>query len=336
MDIKIDIKNLFENKDILVTGGCGSIGSEIVRQLLSYNPKSIRIYDLDETKELDLQMELKDPEKKLRFLIGEIRDKERLKRAVEGIGIIFHAAALKHVPFCESNPFEAIKTNVLGTQNIIDVSLDEEVERIINISTDKAVAPTNTLGATKLLAERLTTAAMYYKGIRRTILASVRFGNVLGSRGSLIPIIINQIKTGSPVTITDDKMTRYFMSIREAVSLVLKASYIATGGEVFILKMPVVRIKDLIEVLIEEIAPKFGHKPDNIKIKKIGIRCGEKLKESLITKEEKKYSTEDEDMYIIKSAEDVNKIKSSHLISKFQKPLTKSQIKEILIKENLI
>lgn len=324
--------NFLHNKKILVTGGTGSIGSEIVRQALKHSPTVVRVLDLDETKELELSIELKEYGHKVRFLIGDVRDAARLRWAVEDIDIIFHAAALKHVPFCEFNPFEAVKTNVLGTQNILEAALNENVERFVDISTDKAAAPSNTMGATKLLGERLTMAANYYKGLRRTVLAAVRFGNVLGSRGSLLPVIKKQIAHGGPVTITDMEMTRYFMSISQAVNLVLKAAQIAEGGEVFILKMPLFKIKDLLEILIEEWAGEFGYKPTEITLDETGVRAGEKIVESLMTEEEMRYALELEDMFVIKSLREGVFVKPSKAYKPGEEELclTKEEIREFL------
>ena len=281
-----ELKEYYEGKTILVTGGAGSIGSEIVRKVLRYKPEVVRVLDNNETALFDLQHELRAHEENLRMFVGDVRDKERCKRTVEDIDIVFHAAALKHVPLCEYNPFEAVKTNVIGTQNIIEVARDEEVEKVITISTDKVVNPLNVLGATKLLAERLTISANFYKGKRKTVFASVRFGNVLGSRGSIMPLFEKQIKSGGPLTITDPRMTRFIMSISEAVTLILRATCMAEGGEVFILEMPAVRIKDLAEVMIEELAPKYGYDPRDMKLETSGIRPGEKLHEELLTEHE--------------------------------------------------
>jgi FlaA1/EpsC-like NDP-sugar epimerase len=281
-----ELKEYYEGKTILVTGGAGSIGSEIVRKVLRYKPEVVRVLDNNETALFDLQHELRAHEENLRMFVGDVRDKERCKRTVEDIDIVFHAAALKHVPLCEYNPFEAVKTNVIGTQNMIEVAMDEKVEKFITISTDKVVNPLNVLGATKLLAERLTISANFYKGKRKTVFASVRFGNVLGSRGSIVPLFEKQIKSGGPLTITDPRMTRFIMSISEAVTLILRASCMAEGGEVFILEMPAVRIKDLAEVMIEELAPKYGYDPRDIKLETSGIRPGEKLHEELLTEHE--------------------------------------------------
>jgi FlaA1/EpsC-like NDP-sugar epimerase len=293
-----DLKETFSDKKILVTGGTGSIGSELVRKLLKFSPKVIRIFSNDENGLFDLEQELKDYDN-LRFLVGDIRDKERLSRAAEDIEIVLHAAALKHVPLCEYNPFEAIKTNILGTQNLLEVAIDKNAEKLITISTDKAVNPVNVMGATKLLAERLTIAANYYKGSKRTVFSCVRFGNVLGSRGSVVELFTKQIQKGGPVTLTHHNMVRFVTTINKAVELVLKATHMAKGEEIFVFKMPSVYIKDLAEVMIDKLAPKYGYKPSDIKIKTIGKRKGEKMYEELMTEDEARNVYETEDMWVI-------------------------------------
>lgn len=336
------MESIFKGKQILITGGTGSIGSEIAHQLLKFKPSVVRIFSRDETKQFELQQQLKEYTN-VRYFIGDVRDKERLRRAVEDVDIIFHAAALKHVPACEYNPFEAVKTNVLGVQNVIDVALDEEVEKVISISTDKVANPTNTMGATKLLAERLIAAANYYKGRRKTAFACVRFGNVMGSRGSVIPLFKTQIEQGGPVTVTDPQMTRFMMSIPQAVNLVLRASQIAKGGETFILKMPVLKIVDLANVVIEEYARHLGYQSKDIKIKYIGIRPGEKLYEELMTEEESERALETPEMFIITPLfagreyhyENAGSTHAVSYTSRNEKPLTKEQIKLLLLKENL-
>ncbi len=287
----------YKNKKILVTGGVGSIGSQLVRNLLPANPASIRIFDNNETGLFEIEQELNSP--RIRILIGDVRDKDRVDMAMDGIDIVFHASALKHVPLVEYNPFEAVKTNVIGTQNILESALRHQVEKVINISTDKAVNPSNVMGATKLLAERLAISANYYKGNKRTIFSSVRFGNVLNSRGSVIPLFKNQIREGKCVTITDKEMNRFFMDIPSAVNLILTTGQISRGSEIFILKMPALRILDLAEVMIEHYAPEFGFRPDEISLKIIGKRNGEKLYEDLMTEEEAERAYEREDMYVI-------------------------------------
>ena len=341
------MNDVFEGKKILITGGTGSIGQEIAQEILKHAPAVVRILDIDETKQFELQQEYEGYEN-IRFLLGDIRDKERLGRAIEDIDIVFHTAALKHVLACEYNPFEGVKTNVIGTQNIIDVCLNEEVEKVIFTSSDKAVNPTNVMGATKLLAERLMTSANYYKGTRITIFSSVRFGNVLGSRGSVIPLFKKQIEGGGPVTITNKKMTRFIMPLRDAINLLFKATELAQGGEIFIFKMDALRITDLAEVMIEELTPKYGHSPDDIKIELIGNKLGEKLYEELMTEDEARRALETEDMFILPpEREELSSIdKSSYLsaseaevkpyTSNDEKLLTKEEIREILYHENLI
>ncbi len=281
----IDLNKIFKNKRILVTGGTGSIGSEIVRQLLKYDPKQIRIYSRGETKQFHLLRELLNSsrhERILRFLIGDIRDKDRLDRAFKDIDIVFHAAALKHVTFCETNPFEAIKTNVQGTQNVLDLAIDHQVERMIAISTDKAVYPNTFMGITKLMTERMVIAASNYSGNQAIKFAVVRFGNVINSRGSVIPIWMDQIKKGEPLSVTDKKMERYFMSIADAVSLVFSAVSQMLGSEIFVLKMNKYNIYELAQELVKRYSN--GKK---IKIKITGMRDREKLDERLYTEEEK-------------------------------------------------
>jgi len=290
------MSSYMEGKRILVTGGTGSIGSELVRQVLQMGPEVVRIYSRDETKQFFLQHEL-GQRADVRFLIGDIRDKVRLERAMKGIDIVFHAAALKHVPACEYNPFEAVKTNVLGTQNVIDAALEAGVRKVVGISTDKASHPASTMGATKLLAEKLLASANLWT--KDAQFCCVRFGNVLGSRGSIVTLVQEQVQKGGPVTITDDRMRRFMMSIPQAVSLVLQAAEVARGGEIFILKMPVIRITDLIHVLIEDLAPVYGHTPDEIEIRPIGIRPGEKLNEDLVSCVETDCVYETDRMFII-------------------------------------
>ncbi|MBI5061106.1 MAG: polysaccharide biosynthesis protein [Candidatus Aenigmarchaeota archaeon] len=291
-----NLSDFYKGKDILVTGGCGSIGSEIVKQLLDYDVKRIRVFDHNESGQFHLQERLQND--KLRTLIGNIRDKERLKWAMKDVDIVFHAAALKHVPICEYNPFEAVATNVYGTQNVIDVAREEGVEKVMLISTDKAVNPINTMGATKLLCEKLILNAPI--GDIKTAFSCVRFGNVLNSDGSVIPIFKEQIKNGGPVTITSADMVRFFMSMQEAINLVLKATEKMMGREIFILKMQALRVIDLAEVMIEELAPKHGYQPEKIKIKVIGVRPGEKLRESLLTEEEALYAEDSDGMLVLR------------------------------------
>ena len=265
------IGSFYKDKIILVTGGCGSVGTEIVKQLLNYNPKRVRILDQNESGLFQLKEKLSSY-KNTRYLVGNIRDKDRLRRAIEGVDIVFHAAALKHVPLCEYNPYEAIQSNVMGTQNLIEVSREQGVKKVIAISTDKAVNPINTMGATKLLSEKLILTGE--EGIYPTVFSCVRFGNVLNSDGSVVPIFKRQIKKGGPVTVTSEDMTRFFMSMHDAVSLVLKSGAITNGGEILILKMECLKIMDLAKVMIDELAPKYGYDPrDKIGRASLGKEC---------------------------------------------------------------
>lgn len=300
------LENIFRGKKILVTGGTGCIGSEIVRSVLKYGPKVVRIFSNDENATFQMMQETDSNGTKLmheianrRFLIGDIRDKERVLLAMEDIDIVYHAAALKHVPLCEYNPFEAIKTNVLGTQNVIEAALESGVDRVISISTDKAVNPVSTMGATKLLAEKLIIDANEGKGSKPTIFSSVRFGNVSFSRGSVIPLFEEQIRQKRPITITNPEMTRYMMSVSDTIELVFKATHLAKGGEVFILKMPVVKLGDLIDVIIEVYTEKYHNKKESIEKRIIGLRPGEKMFEELMTESEAAVAFETDDMLII-------------------------------------
>lgn len=284
--------SIFRNKKVLVTGGTGSIGHAIVERVLKYNPAVVRILSNDENSLFQMSQKINDG--KVRFLLGDVRDKERMLRAVEDIDIVFHAAALKHVHLCEHNPADAVATNVLGTQNVIEACMEEEVESMITISTDKASGPTNVMGATKLLAEKLTTSANQSKGNRKTRFFCVRFGNVLGSRGSVIPTFKARIESGNTIQITDPAMTRFFMNYDQAIQLLFKCLTIAKGSEVFVLKMPGIRIKDLALACTQV----FGNgKKVNIEV--IGRRPGEKIHEELLSEHEIYNTMETDDMYII-------------------------------------
>lgn len=330
---------MFQGKKILVIGGTGTIGQGLVKELIKRNPKVVRVFSRDEYKQFKMEQELGRLDN-IRFLLGDIRDKERVRRAMEGIDMVFHLAALKHVPSCEYNPFEAVKTNVIGTQNVIESAIHHRVDRVIYTSSDKAINPTNTMGATKLLAERLMSSADYYKGGERPIFAAVRFGNVMGSRGSVIPLFKKQIIENKKITVTNPNMSRFMMSITEAVNLVLKASEYAVGGDVFVLKMPVVNLKDLAEVVIEETCKKYDLPKEEIKIENIGLRPGEKIYEELMTKEEGERAEELEEMfriYPISKAELNDKgINEYSTDSSKVKALTKEEIRNLILKENLI
>ncbi|MFZ3171720.1 MAG: UDP-N-acetylglucosamine 4,6-dehydratase family protein [Carboxydocellales bacterium] len=337
------MEELIKGKNILITGGTGSLGQALLRRIIPFSPRVVRVFSRDEAKQFDLQYEF-GTYKNIRFLLGDVREKERISRAMEGIDIVFHLAALKHVPACEYNPFEAVKTNIIGTQNIIDAAISNNVERVIYTSSDKAISPTNTMGASKLLAERLISAADFYKGSCRTIFTAVRFGNVMGSRGSVIPLFKKQVQQGGPVTVTLPEMSRFMMSISEAVNLTLQAGSKALGGEIFILKMPVLRLADLAEVIIEEFTPSCGYSPKDISIEEIGLRPGEKMYEELMTIEEAKLATEFTDMFAVaptyaeKKYTYTDGLPAEHktFSSHDVQPLSKEEIRSLLQREQLL
>jgi len=283
----------FKNKTILVTGGTGSIGSEIVRQLLASEAAQIRIYSRDEHKQHELKQEL-GTDSRLRYLLGDVRDKDRLEYAMHGVHVVFHAAALKHVPFCEYNPFEAVKTNITGTQNVIDAALKYNIEKVVAVSTDKAVNPKSVLGATKLMMERLITAANAMAGTHRTRFSCVRFGNVINSRGSVVHLWRKQIEQGGPVTVTDKRAVRFFMEIEEAAHLIFDACRLMKGGEIFVLKM---KRRGIVEFAKQTI--RAHGNGEEVPITFIGLRPGEKLDEALLTHNELSHTLEVENMFVI-------------------------------------
>ncbi|AFM42726.1 putative nucleoside-diphosphate sugar epimerase [Desulfosporosinus acidiphilus SJ4] len=289
---------MFKGKRILITGGTGTVGRSLLKTLLAESPEVIRIYSRDEFKQFELQQQYRGTSN-LRFLLGDVRDYSRLLRAFEGIDYIFHTAALKHVPACEYNPFEAVQTNIVGTQNVIQAALESRVQKVIFTSTDKAISPTNAMGATKLMAERLIVAAEYQKGSASTVFSAVRFGNVMGSRGSVIPLFVEQILKQRRITLTSPDMSRFMMTVSEATRLTMEAMQLAGGGEVFVFKMPVVRLGDFAEVIIDLVCERYGIKTSEVEIQHIGLRPGEKMYEELMTTEESKNAYEYPHMYAI-------------------------------------
>lgn len=337
------MKQIFEGKSILIIGGTGTIGKELLSVLLRFKPRVVRIYSRDEYKQFLLQDEFKEYAN-IRYLIGDVRDGERLSRAMQGIDIVFNLAAMKHVPASEYNPYEAVKTNVMGVQNTIEAAIQNSVKKVVYTSSDKAVSPTNTMGATKLLAERLISSADYSKGGQVSVFSAVRFGNVLGSRGSVIPLWREQIRNRKCITLTEPEMTRFMMSIGQSVELVLKCCYNAIGGEVFVLKMPVMRLGDLAEVVIEEECGKLGIPTGSVSIEKVGLRPGEKLFEELMTVHESMSAVEYEDMFSIlphHKSSDISKygIKRAgqgEYSSHTEPVLTQKEIRQLLLKSGVI
>ena len=278
-------------KNILVTGGTGSFGKKFVAVLMErYHPKRLIVYSRDELKQHEMRVAgFNHPN--LRYFIGDVRDLPRMKRAFNGVDIVVHAAALKQVPACEYNPMEAVKTNILGSSNVVDAALDAGVEKVLALSTDKAVNPINLYGATKLAAEKLMVQSNAYAGGMKTRFSCVRYGNVVGSRGSVVPLFIKQRETGT-VTLTDERMTRFWISLDQGVEFVVRCIEEMQGGEVFVPKIPSMKMVDLAKA----IAP-------DAKIKVIGIRPGEKLHEVLISKDEARTTVELKDMYVVQPAE---------------------------------
>jgi len=277
--------NFFKNKAILITGVCGTVGRELLRQVVELEPSEIVGLDHNETELFFLTTEYQH-NPKVHITLGDVRDVAKLRRKMHGIDIVLHAAALKHVLLCEESPNDAIQTNINGIQNLIHAALHCGVERVIYTSSDKAVNPTNVMGTSKLMGERLMTAANAHYREGSPIFSSVRFGNILASRGSVIPLFKRQIEQGQAVTLTDPNMTRFVMTLEEAVRLVLDAATMAKGGEVFVTKMPVIKIPHLAELLIEDYAPACGRDPKSVEVKVIGPRSGEKMYEELLSEEE--------------------------------------------------
>lgn len=278
--------SIFDGKTILLTGGSGSFGNKFAEVILSeHDPKSVRIYSRGELKQLEMRNRFNDD--RLRFLIGDVRDRARLYRAVDGVDVVVHAAALKQVPACEYNPIEAIRTNVDGAVNVIDAAIDNSVEKVMALSTDKAVHPVNLYGATKMVAEKLFIQANAYAGGKKNIFSCIRYGNVVGSRGSVIPVFKEQEKTGT-ITITDDRMTRFWITLDQGVRFVIDCIGRMKGGEIFVPKIPSMKIADLAKAIAPE-----------AKRKTIGIRPGEKLHEILLTEDEARHTKEFDGYFVI-------------------------------------
>ena len=332
-------QHMFENKKILITGGTGSLGTALTTKLLKTDVDTIRIFSRDELKQS--QMESRFNDERLRFLIGDIRDKERLEKAVEDVNIVIHTAALKHVPVIEYNPFEAIKTNVQGSQNLVEACLKNDVEFALAVGTDKAVSPFNTYGATKLLMERLFVSANYYKGSHKTKFSCVRYGNVLGSRGSIVPKFIEQITSGKKITVTDPNMTRFSIALDQALDLIFRVIKNAVGGDVYIPKLNAFKVGDMKDVLLDLMGCKNEEE-------RIPVRIGEKFHEILINEHEIRntYENQDNDYVIFENqltkdhSETIPNAKKTTLTTEYSsdkvKITSKEELKEIIIKYNLI
>jgi len=318
-----------KNKSVLVTGGAGSIGNELVKQLLKRGVSKVIIFSRDETKHFIIKKRISDD--RFETVVGDIRDYGSIKRVFEqyDLDIIYHAAAMKHVVMCEDFPIEGVKTNIFGTQNIVDLARRYDVPNLITISTDKSTNPVNVMGATKFIAERITMNAGY---------SCVRFGNVANSRGSVIPIFVDNLLNGKPLNISDLDVTRFIMEIPEAVTLILKATELAKGKDIFILKMKAFKLGDLLEVMVDKIAPKLGIFED-VPVEISGLIQGEKFYEELINSIESNYTHKIGDMYLIlkDNAEAINykgakKVSIENYTSKDVEIITKDDIEIIVMK----
>ena len=320
---------MLKNKKILITGGTGSLGRALTKRLLAEKVDVIRIFSRNENKQVTMQSEFND--ERLRFLIGDVRDLPRLRRALEGIDIVFHAAALKHVPIIEYNPFEAINTNVIGSRNVVEACLSENVDIVIGVGTDKAVSPLNTYGATKLLMEKLFTTASNYldKDKHKTKFISLRYGNVLGSSGSVIPKFIQQIKSNQKITITDPNMTRFSITMDEALDFILDSTVSGKGSEVFIPKLRAYKIDD-VKMALQELISNTGEQ-------KIPVRQGEKFHETLINIDEMRTTLESESKYIILQREisdqEINEQYPGFRRITFTEPYSSNVVEKISINE---
>ncbi|GAA0782645.1 SDR family NAD(P)-dependent oxidoreductase [Hathewaya limosa] len=340
--------SFFKDKGILIIGGTGTIGKGLVKELINHKPKVIRIFSRDEYKQFIMEHSaiIQKNNEKFRFLIGDVRDFERVDRAMEGIDIVFNLAAMKHVPSCEYNPDEAIKTNVDGMQNVIKSAMKNNVECVLFTSSDKAISPTNTYGATKMLAEKLVQSANFSKGKAKTKFIAVRFGNVMGSRGSVIPLFKKQILENKKITVTDPSMSRFMMSLSQAVKLMIKSCEISVGGEVFVLKMPVINLKDLAEVVVEKVCEKNKLNQQHIKIEVIGCRAGERVYEELMTEEESKYAKDLGEMYAVLSSIYMNEYTNAYtnyencIVGNYSshnmQPISREKVNSLFITEQLL
>jgi len=284
------LKNELKGKTVLITGGTGSIGSELVKQILWYSINKVIIFSRDEIKHFLIKKEILDD--RLETVVGDVRNYRSVQRIFEenDIDLIYHAAAMKHVVICEDFPIECVKTNIFGTQNVVDLAIKHRVPKLITISTDKSAYPVNVMGASKFIAEKITLKANY---------SCVRFGNVACSRGSVIPVFIDNLLNKKPITITDPNVTRFIIKISDAVKLIIKATEYAKGGDIFILKMKAFRLGDLLDVILDRIAPKLDIPKEDIKVNVTGLVSGEKLHEDLINYTEFDRIYELDDMYVI-------------------------------------
>ncbi len=349
--------NLLTGKTVLLTGGAGTVGRELIRHTLRQRPAGLRVVDSNESAVFNLEEEFGvayrayarggDAERSsFHAYVGDVRDPDKMDSMMQGVDVVLHAAALKHVLLCERSPFDAVQTNILGVKNVVNAALAHDVERVIFTSSDKAVNPTSVMGTSKLMSERLVSAANSLKGSQRTIFSSTRFGNVIGSRGSVVPLFYKQIRAGGPITLTDPRMTRFVMTIEDSARLVLRTAELARGGEVFVTKMSVLKIDDLARAMIDLLA---GPNACSIEIREIGAKAGEKLYEELMTAEETNRALELREMYAIPPAfrhvyEDIDYSYPDLVSSRVEvpytsanmEPMTIDQIKEFIERNSVL
>lgn len=299
----VSMLSFYASRRVLITGAAGTVGQQAVRELLRLGAAEIRCLDNNEEQVFLMDVAYAS-EPRYRSYVCDVKDKQHLTTLMDGVSLVIHAAALKHVPSCERSPQAAVSTNILGVQNVIDAAVSAGVDKVVFTSSDKAVNPTNVMGTTKLMGERLTTAANIVRGERRgPVFISTRFGNVAGSSGSVIPVFMAQIKNGRPITLTHPNMTRFMMNLDASVRLVLESLAIGKGAEVFITKMPVIRIETLARRMIALYAPRFGRDPNDVEVQIIGARPGEKLYEELMTEEELARAVEMDDLFVVLPAQ---------------------------------
>jgi FlaA1/EpsC-like NDP-sugar epimerase len=340
------LNSFYKGLKVAITGAAGDIGRELASQILSFKPSELRLLDNNESEMFFLLESYRDREN-VSCLLGDVRDRDRLFQLSKGADVLIHCAAYKHVTLSEYNPFDVVQTNVMGVENVVRAAKENGVKYVLFTSSDKAVNPTNVMGSTKLVGEKLMTAANTLR--TGTILSSTRFGNVIGSRGSVVPLFRKQIRAGGPVTLTDRQMTRFMMTLEESTRLVLRSVTLSRGGEVFVTKMPVATIADLAEIMIEILAPRYGYKPSDIETVEIGARPGEKLYEELLSDEEAPRTIELKDVFVIPpalrlaygsiryeypgvvSGKEVKTYKSST-----EKPFSKRALKKYLLDNNVL
>jgi len=341
--------SIFTGKKVFITGFGGTIGQELVSMLIKQKPSVIRGVDTNESVVASM-FEKYQKHDNVQLFLGDVRDREKMLYQFREMQFVIHTAALKHVLLCERSPRDAISTNINGLQNVLEAAISSRsVQRVLFTSSDKAVNPTNVMGTTKLLGERMVTALSTLKHVEGPVFSSVRFGNVLGSHGSVIPIFKEQIAAGGPVTLTDEAMTRFVMTPKESIKIITDAMALSKGGEVFVTKMPIIKIIDLARVMINVLAPKYGHDPKKIKIQIVGAKAGEKFYEELLSADETRRAIELKNYYVVKPAftsvykdidysyeKGAHKLVDAPYSSDLGAPLSTEALRQYLIKSELL